>query len=188
MTAATDESDSFSGCLGRLLPLGGLLALGAIVRLLPLWVVEVGGLLLLALLLVGLAKSKPFKPLATGYLLFFENRVEVRVSGNSQQWLLDSTTRVSLRYQGFRREHLGGRMWATGTNNFLTLPDGAEHAFYVADAAVQTALRRELRHWYQRKVQLKEYRWGSRTILLYKNPSYEQLQEFKREFGISLYS
>ncbi|MGI4761734.1 MAG: hypothetical protein ACRYF0_13575 [Janthinobacterium lividum] len=120
-------------------------------------------------------------------MLFFEDKLVMRMDEAEQQWPLLASTRVSLRYQGFRHESLGGRMHASGIDNFIQVDDGPEYAFAVPNEAIQATLRRELRHWYERKVQLREFRWGNRTIFLYKEPSYEQLQAFKKEFGISLY-
>jgi len=56
------------------------------------------------------------------------------------------------------------------------------------DASLLLGLQALLRSWYHRRISIKEYCQDSRTFLLGRNLSYEQIQAYKQEFGVSLYT
>lgn len=125
-----------------------------------------------------------------GWLRCYPNRLAVVAANGAESasYVLDPSTSVTINYRGFENEQLTPRIRATGYDNFISFNDGPSYAFHIPDELTQEYLRTELRNWHLHKVQLKEYRRGGRTLLLYKEPTYEQLQQFKSELGVSLYS
>lgn len=96
-------------------------------------------------------------------------------------------THVTIRYEGYAGE-LVGRTNLSGIENFISLNKGPNLRFWVPDEWVTLDLQTILRSWYLRKVPLREYCMDSRTFLLTRDLSYEQIQIYKREFGVSLYN
>lgn len=146
--------------------------------------------LIVALLSIAFTSFKwpTAKAAPVGHLLFFSDKLVVRTGSEQLTVALVPTTSITVNYQGYANERLGGKAYASGYNNYIQLDDGPKYAFMIANEATQNTLKGELRHWYLRKVKLKEYRQGSRTILLLATPTYEHLQQLKHELGVSLYS
>jgi hypothetical protein len=163
---------------------------GGILAAFGLLLVQLPGIALIVALLssafAGLrwptAKTSP-----VGRLLFFPDKLVVQTGAEQLAVALLPATTIIITYQGYANERLGGKLYASGYTNYIQLNDGPKYAFMVANEATQNTLKGELRHWYLRKVRLKEYRQGSRTILLLKTPTYEQLQQLKAELGVLLY-
>jgi hypothetical protein len=173
---------SKAGCLGMT---GGILAASGLLFLqLP------SIALIVALLSIAFAGFKwpTAKAAPVGRLLFFSDKLVVQTGAEQLMVALAPTTSVIVNYQGYANERLGSKSYASGYNNYIQLNDGPKYAFVIANEATQNTLKGELRHWYLRKVKLKEYRQGSRTILLLTTPTYEQLQQLKHELGVSLYT
>ncbi|OGX83556.1 hypothetical protein BEN49_02015 [Hymenobacter coccineus] len=124
---------------------------------------------------------------AAGQLLCFDDEIILAIDSQPTSYPLDPTTAVFLTYQGFKGEPLAPRTRASGTDNFIQINDGPTYQFAVLTEQAQQTLRTELHHWYLRRVKVKEHRRDGPTFLLYRDLSYEQIQEYKREFGVSLY-
>ena len=146
--------------------------------------------LIVALLSIAFAGLRwpTAKTTPVGRLLFFSNKLLVQTGAEQVTIALLPATTITVHYQGYANERLGSKLYASGYNNYIQLNDGPKYAFMIANAATQDTLKGELRHWYLRKVRLKEYRQGSRTILLLATPTYEQLQQLQHELGVSLYA
>jgi hypothetical protein len=163
---------------------------GGVLAAFGLMLVQLPGIaLIVALLSIAFAGFRwpTAKATPAGRLLFFSDKLTVRTGSEELTIALLPATTIIVTYQGYANERLGAKAYASGYNNYIQLNDGPRHAFMVANEATQNTLKSELRHWYLRKVKLKEYRQGSRTILLLPTPSYEQLQQLKHELGVSLY-
>ena len=128
------------------------------------------------------------KAAPTGRLLFYSDRLVVQAGAQQATIPLSSATTITINYQGYANERLGSKAYASGYANFIQVNNGPKYAFVVANEATQHTLTKELRHWYLRKVGLREYRRGNRTVLLLTEPTYEQLQQLKDELGVSLYT
>jgi hypothetical protein len=122
-----------------------------------------------------------------GHVTADEEALTLRVDGQQSRFLLDASTLVELTYRGFKNEALTTRISATGIDNFIQINRGETYRFEVLTEPAQENLRVALRHWYQRKVAVKEHRQDGPTFLLHRNLSYEQIQAYKREFGVNLY-
>jgi hypothetical protein len=122
-----------------------------------------------------------------GSLTTAARQVVLCVDGRETSYALDASLRVILTYQGFRNEHLAPRIRASGIDNFIQLNEGEFYRFEVLTEQAQENLRRELRRWYHLKVKIKEHRRDGLTFLLHRDLSYEQIQAYKQEFGVSLY-
>ncbi len=109
------------------------------------------------------------------------------VNGQHNRFSLDASTQVRLSYQGFKNEQLAPRIWASGVDNFIRINGGETYCFAVPTERVQTSLRAELRRWYLGNVAVKEHRRDGPTFLLHRDLSYEQIQAYKKEFGVELY-
>jgi hypothetical protein len=170
---------------GRFVMAGGLLA--AVVLMLS----QLPSLaLIVALASIAFAGFKwpTAKAAPTGRLLFFSDKLVVQAGPQQLIIPLSSATTITINYQGYANERLGAKAYASGHTNFIQFNNGPKYAFVVANEATQHTLTKELRHWYLRRVSLREYRRGSRTILLLTEPTYEQLQQLKDELGVSLYT
>ena len=164
---------------------GGMLAAIALLLL------QLPGLALTAALLsIAFAGFKwpAAKAAPMGRLLFFSDKLIVQTEAQQAIIPLSSATTAILTYQGYANERLGAKAYASGHTNFMQFNNGPKYAFVVANEATQHTLTNELKNWYLRKVNLREYRWGNRTILLLATPTYEQLQQLKQELGVSLYT
>lgn len=122
-----------------------------------------------------------------GRLLFFSDKLVLLEGDRQTTFPLASTTQITLRYQGYQGERLGPRAYASGHGNTIQLAAGPTYHFAIGNEAMQNTLRAEFKNWYLRQVNLKEYRLGSRTLLLHSALTYEQLQRYKQELGVSLY-
>jgi hypothetical protein len=122
-----------------------------------------------------------------GQLLFFADKLVLLEGARQTTFPLAPTTHITVRYQGYKGERLGPRAYASGHDNTITLATGPAYHFAIGNEAMQNTLRTELKNWYLRQVTLKEYRLGSRTLLLQPALTYEQLQRYKQELGVSLY-
>ena len=109
-----------------------------------------------------------------------ENQLPQRFS------LWQNAPRLVIHYEGYCGERLG-RTTFSGVENFISLNDGPLLRFWVPDETVTLDLQTILRSWYLRKLPVKEYCQDSRTFLLTRDLSYEQIQIYKREFGVTLY-
>jgi hypothetical protein len=186
----TKDKPAGKTALRGILILVELLLVGLLHRALPGW--ALGCLALLGLflfvLLGGDIKPDVVSRRQVGQLLVFEDCLRLEAGATVSTYPLDTTMRIRFRYQGYWGESLGGRHHASGILNFIQLNDGPEYAFDIPHAARESTLREELRRWYLRRVQLKEYRQGNRTVLLTRSLNDEQVQQYQREFGIRLYS
>ena len=131
-------------------------------------------------------RDGPEKP-PVGYLDFAPAYLFLCLDGIETAHALDARLRLKLEYHGYKGESLGSRHPAPGDLNFIQIEGGERLAFEVPDKHREQLLRQELRRWYHLDVKLKEYRQHSPTFLLHRNLSYEQIQAYKREFGVSLY-
>lgn len=136
-----------------------------------------------------MAKTRSAWPtvVKAGQLLCFDEALMLSIDKRQIHYPLDSATAVLLTYQGFKGEYLAPRTRASGTDNFIQIDDGQAYQFAVLTEQAQQQLRTELHRWYLRKVKVKEYRQDGPTFLLHRDLSYEQIQGYKREFGVGLY-
>ena len=162
---------------------GGVIALGLAVGHLP-------GLAV-AVAIGSLGVARLWGPASTvqpvGRLLFFADKLVLLEGARQTTFPLAPTTQITIRYQGYKGERLGPRAYASGHGNTIILATGPAYHFAIGNEATQNTLRTELKNWYLRQVTLKEYRLGSRTLLLHPALTYEQLQRYKQELGVSLY-
>jgi hypothetical protein len=164
---------------------------GALLAAFGLMLLQLPGIaLIVALLGIAFAGFRwpTAKTTPVGRLLFFSDKLVVRTGSEQLTIALLPATTIIVHYQGYANERLGAKAYASGYTNYIQLNDGLKYAFVIANEATQNTLQGELRHWYLRKVRLKEYRRGSRTILLLPTPTYEQLQQLQHELGVSLYT
>lgn len=122
-----------------------------------------------------------------GQLTSSEDQLMLTLRTQQRAFALNSTTRVHIDYRGYRNECITHRIRATGIDNFIRINDSRNFRFEMPTEEAQEDLRTELRRWYLRRVHLKENRQDGPTFLLHRNLSYEQIQDYKREFGVSLY-
>jgi|GEM_PF-4968092 len=116
---------------------------------------------------------------------------EVAISNDSQGSqrirLMPGATPVVIDYHGYQNERIG-RNSLEGYNNFITIDHQHTYRFWAFDASVVTGLQNVLRSWYAHHIPVKEYCQDSRTFLLERDLSYEQIQAYKKEFGVSLFN
>ncbi len=124
---------------------------------------------------------------AEGALSSKSHELQLLIHDKQQVFQIDETLQITITYQGFRGEQLAPRIWASGFDNFIQFNDGETYRFEMPTEQAQENLRGELRRWYLLKVRLKEHRRDGPTFLLHRDLSYEQIQAYKQEFGVSLY-
>lgn len=122
-----------------------------------------------------------------GQLVSSIGELTLTVEGHETSFGLHPATRVMLTYRGFKNEALTTHIWATGIDNFIQIDGGETYRFEMPTEQAQEALRQELRRWYHLNVKVKEQRQDGPTFLLHRGLSYEQIQAYKQEFGVSLY-
>lgn len=125
--------------------------------------------------------------LAAGYLTTAIDSVTLTIGGQGITFPLQASTAVRITYQGFKGEQLAPRIRATGIDNFIQIDGGETYRFEMPTEQAAANLRNELRRWYLLKVKVKEHRRDGPTSLLHRDLSYEQIQAYKQEFGVSLY-
>ena len=126
--------------------------------------------------------------LEEGYLTSSDDALAFRIGEQEILLPLNATTTVELTYQGFEGERLTTRIRASGVDTFIQLNGGKTYRFEMPSEGQQELLRNELRRWYHLKVRVKEHRSDGLTFLLHRDLSYEQIQSYKQEFGVSLHS
>lgn len=128
------------------------------------------------------------KVIETGQLLVTGDTLTVKYDElEDRLFPLTPAFQVQLTYEGFLGEKLSRHHSAGGIDNWLVL-GGQKYRFRVLSAGEADDIRTALRRWYHTKVQLREYRNDSRTFLLTSDLSYKQIQAYKKELGVSLYS
>ena len=148
---------------------------------------------MLLVVISWLAIVRQYYPVAgiavTGTLTLKSNELVLRLGQDADQQLDlgPAGPPIIIRYEGYAGEQVG-RVSFEGTENFISIDNSPLHRFWIPDDSVTMGLQALLSSWYARKIPVKEYCQDSRTFLLERNLSYEQIQAYKREFGVSLYS
>lgn len=101
--------------------------------------------------------------------------------------LLPGGEEVAIWYNGYEGEMIG-RTVLSGYENFISVGKGPRYRFWTPSPDEAIGLRAVLRAWYHRRIRLKEYCHDSRTFLLERDLSYEQIQAYKQKFGVGLFT
>lgn len=125
--------------------------------------------------------------LAEGYLLSTSDTLVLAIGEQEEAFPINALTSVEITYRGFKRERPTNRIRAGGIDNFIQVNGGETYRFEMLTEQARENLRQELRRWYLLKVKLKEHHQDGPTFLLHRGLSYEQIQAYKQEFGVSLY-
>jgi hypothetical protein len=142
-----------------------------------------------AVVLVGLfwgIRRLEAKPPQVGQLRLGPTRLEVVGPAGPQAWDLGPHSRLELKYGGYRGLHRG-RVEIDGTTNYLRLDDQEPLQFLLSDHRALEQLRWMLQAWYEQGVPVREYHFTDRTFLLNPHMSYEEIQAFKKKYGVELY-